>query len=184
MSQQLIINILGPNSMAALNIIAAQISQHNCNILDSRHALYGTDFSLTMIVSGHIADITLVEIDLSQLCVEHSLLCMLKRTSGHQKQNIGQYINLDFSGTDAAGVMQKVSQALSQVNVSVHALRQKTVLVDDVRTLKCKMILSAPEGIDLDGFDTHIKHLLNELGLHGKISHSNDASNNHYIDSW
>lgn len=184
MSQQLIINILGPNSMAALNVIAAQISHHNCNILDSRHALYGTDFSLTMIVSGHISDITLLEIDLSQLCVEHSLLCMLKRTSGHQKQNIGQYISLDFSGTDASGVMQKVSQALSEVDVAVHALRQKTLLIDGTRTLQCKMILSAPEGIDLDGFDTHIKQVLNELGLNGKISHSNEASNSHYIDSW
>lgn len=184
MQQQLIINILGPNSMSVLSDIADQISQQNCNILDSRHAQYGTDFSLTMIVSGSKADITVLEIELSQLCVAHSLLCMLKRTKDHQKQNIGQYIHLAFSGNDAPGIIQKVSHALNDLNVAIHALRQKTIPQEDVRILHCKMILSASHNTDLETFDETIKALLHGLGLNGQISHTNESDNNYYMDSW
>lgn len=183
MQEQLIINVLGPNSMDALNNIAAQISQRNCNILDSRHAQYGTDFSLTMIVSGSTNDITLLEIELSHLCVSLSLLCMLKRTSNHQKQNIGQYIHLVFSGQDAPGVMQKISHTLSDLGVAIHALRQKTIAQDNTRILRCKIVLSASQDTDLELFDTKIKALLHGLGLHGQITHNNDADNN-YMESW
>lgn len=186
MSQQLIINILGDNKISTLSVLTACISQYQCNILDSRHALYGHDFSLTMIVSGTQSDITKLEIALSSLSFEHDLLCMMKRTSGHKKQNIGQYVNLEFSGRDASGLMKKVTQALSENDVAVHAVRQKTLEVSNgtQQMLVCKMILSAPKQLDLLGFDKDIKAVLDGLGLHGKISHKPIRENDEYIESW
>lgn len=184
MHQELIINILGPNSLSALNNLTLSISENNCNILDSRHAQYGTDFSLTMIVNGTGADITALEMALSQLCVSHDLLCLMKRTTGHQKQNIGQYIKLAFSGNDATGVMQQITHTVSEFGLSVHALRQTTRALGTDVELSCKMILSAPKDMELDTFDSKIKALLHGLGLHGKISHKPLKENDEYIESW
>ncbi|MFT6267635.1 MAG: glycine cleavage system transcriptional repressor [Alphaproteobacteria bacterium] len=184
MQEQLIINILGKSSLLALSNITACISKYNCNILDSRHAQYGTDFSLTMIVSGAQSAVTLLEIELSTLCVTDDLLCMMKRTTGHRKQNIEQVINLAFSGNDASGVMHNVTQGLATYGVSVSAVRQKTYAKEGQNILECKMILTTPKTTDLPTFDTNIKSLLHGMGLHGKISHNPIKENDEYTESW
>jgi glycine cleavage system transcriptional repressor len=184
MQEQLIINILGKSSTLTLSTITACISDHTCNILDSRHAQYGTDFSLTMIVSGSQKIITLLEIDLSSLCVNNDLLCMMKRTTGHQKQNIDKVIYLSFVGRDSSGVIHKVMQGLALFEVSVNALRQGTSMQNNASVLECKMILTTPKTTDLAAFDAHIKSLLHGLGLHGKVSHNPIKENNEYTDSW
>lgn len=195
MPQQLIINILGAASLNSLCTLTACISNHDCNILDSRHALYGTDFSLTMIVSGTTNDVTRLEMGMSNVCMEHDLLCMMKRTSGHQKQNIERYIQLTFSGQDSSGLMQKVTSTLATSGLTVSAVRHKTSYqaVDDKATLRkrppvqnvvCKMILSAPKQLDLSAFDATIKSLLHTLGLHGQISHNIQKENHEHIESW
>nr|WP_136252246.1 ACT domain-containing protein [Ningiella ruwaisensis] len=184
MKAQLIINVLGADKLGILSVIAGCISDNNCNILDSRHAIYGQDFSVTMIVSGLQNDIARLEVNLSSLCVEHELLCMMKRTSGHIKQNIEQLILLKFAGTDASGVLQTVTKLLADEHVSVNAVRQKVSAKQDACYMECKMILSAPSDLDLVEFDSKVKEVLHGLGLSGRISHQQTKEDNEYIESW
>jgi glycine cleavage system transcriptional repressor len=184
MKTQLIVNVLGGDKLGILSLIAGCISDNNCNILDSRHAIYGQDFSVTMIVSGYEHDVTRLEINLSTLCVEHELLCMMKRTSGHIKQNIAQFITLKFAGEDSSGLMQNVTKLLASEHVSINAVRQKVKTKNDVCHVECKMILSAPADLDLAEFDNKIKTLLHGLGLSGRISHQQIKEDNEYIESW
>ncbi|MFC4699313.1 glycine cleavage system protein R [Glaciecola siphonariae] len=184
MKTQLIVNILGADKLGILSTISGCISDHSCNILDSRHAIYGQDFSVTMIASGSEHDITRLEIGLSSLCVEHELLCMMKRTSGHIKQNIEQLISLKFAGQDSAGLMQRVTKLLAGEHVSISAVRQKVKTKNDVCFVECKMILSAPADLDLVEFDKKVKAALNGLGLSGRISHQQIKEDNEHIESW
>lgn len=184
MKTQLILNILGADQLGILSLIAGCISDNNCNILDSRHAIYGQDFSVTMIASGNEQDVTRLEIALSTLCFEHELLCMMKRTSGHIKQNIEQLITLKFAGEDSSGLMQTVTKLLAAEQVSISAVRQKVNSKDDVCHVECKMILSAPADLDLTEFDRKVKHALHGLGLSGRISHQQIKEDNEYIESW
>ena len=184
MKTQLIVNVLGADKLGILSLIAGCISDNNCNILDSRHAIYGQDFSVTMISSGTEHDITRLEIALSTLCVEHELLCMMKRTSGHIKQNIEQLITLKFAGEDSSGLMQTVTKLLAGELVSISAVRQKVKSKNDVSFVECKMILSAPADLDLVEFDSKVKSALYGLGLSGRISHQQIKDDNEYIESW
>ncbi|MDT0594295.1 glycine cleavage system protein R [Glaciecola petra] len=183
MQHELIINIMGLDNPQVLSKVTASISNNKCNILDSRHAKYGADFSLSMIVNGSQSNITALEINCSKICVELDLLCMMKRTTGHKQQNIENYIRLAFSGHDTSGLMEQLTMILHQQKVNVHALRQKTRTINKQSEVDCKMILLAPTGFDRACFDNTIKHFLNDLGLHGKISHTN-KEDNEYIESW
>lgn len=184
MESELIINILGKFSNTSLCNVTACISNQSCNILDSRQAQYGTDSCLTLIVRGITNKISLLELELNNLCVEHDLLCLMKRTSGHQKQNIEKVINLTFYGLDSSGVMFKVVQSLSEMRVSISALRQKTEHQDERQTLECKMVLFAPKTLDLEAFDQTMINLLDGLNLHGKISHNDYKEHHEHIESW
>lgn len=184
MNEQLIVNVLGADKLGILSEIAACISDNNCNILDSRHAIYGVDFSVTMIVSGSETAITRLEVAISQWCVEQDLLCMMKRTSGHIKQNIEQIISLKFAGEDSSGILLSVTRILAQDKVSVSAVRQQVSTQDDKCFVECKMILSAPNDLDLVQFDSKVKKALHALGLSGRISHQQTKDNNEYIETW
>jgi len=186
MKQQLIVNILGPDKLGMLSEISACVNDKCCNILDSRHAIYGHDFSLTMIVDGSQAAISKLELQLSSVCMQHDLLSMMKRTSGHHKQNLAQLIHFEFSGIDAEGILRKVTSFLTQKSVSISALRQKTYIdkTNRAENLRCKMVLSAPKNIDFIKFDNEIKSLMSDLCLSGKITHHDLKEENEHIESW
>jgi glycine cleavage system transcriptional repressor len=186
MSQQIIVNIVGPDKLGILSEISACVHQRCCNILDSRHAIYGTDFSLSMIVEGTQSAITKLELQLANLCMQRDLLSMIKRTSRHSKQNLEQLIHLEFTGEDTKGIINTVAQFLTLRHVSVSAFRQKTYTnkQTDVSNIKCKMVLSATKDIDLMVFDEEIKQLMCSLGLSGKVTHNEIKEENEHIESW
>ena len=186
MKQQVIVNILGTDKLGILSEISACVHDKCCNILDSRHAIYGRDFSLSMIVEGTQSAITKLELQLSTLCMQHDLLSMIKRTSGHAKQNLEQLINLEFSGEDAKGIIKKVTSFLAERQVSVSAFRQRTFIdkTTNVENVKCKMVLSAMKEVDLVSFDEEIKQLMCNLGLSGKVTHNEIKEENEHIESW
>jgi glycine cleavage system transcriptional repressor len=171
MQQQVIVNILGADKLGLLSIISACVSNGLCNVLDSRHAIYGSDFSLSMIVEGSTSDITKLEVQLSALCAQHDLLSMMKRTSGHSKQNLEQLINLEFSGPDATGIISKISEFLTKQHVSVSALRQKTFIAPSTETSKrcIEEPLTAISELGSDSNDTRREDTTgNDSGQHIK----------------
>ncbi|MEM0911083.1 MAG: ACT domain-containing protein [Pseudomonadota bacterium] len=182
--QELIINILGKDSIDTIGSIATCINDNGCNILDSRHAIYGQDFSLTMIVSGKSHLIARLEVAMSTLCMSQDLLCLMKRTEGHVKQNLEQLITVKFKGVDSKGILQRITQAISSYNVNISALRQKTTQGEVENCIECKMILSAPTDLNLVEFDNTLKHTLNDIALSGQISHQLSKEDNEYIESW
>ena len=85
---QLIVTILGTDKTGILSELASTVSEAQCNILDSRQAIYGKEFSLTMILEGSQPAITKAECLIPPVCQRLDLLSMMKRTSHHAKQNL------------------------------------------------------------------------------------------------
>ncbi|MEM5496742.1 ACT domain-containing protein [Paraglaciecola mesophila] len=171
MKQQLIITILGANKVTMLSTITDVVSETNCNILDSRQAVYGQDFSLTMIVEGTQSAIARVEVAIPLACQQLDLLSMMKRTKRHAKQNLEHLADVTFSGVDAVGVIKEVTQFFSTFCVTVSALRLKTLQTspDEPDEVKCKMVVSMPHDIDIGDFEKKFEVLLQHLDLHGAI---------------
>lgn len=177
MKQQLIITILGANKVGILSSLADTVSETGCNILDSRQAVYGQDFSLTMIVEGPPSAIMRVELAVPINCQQNDLLSMMKRTKRHCKQNLEHLADVEFSGVDALGVIKQVTHFFSKYNVTVSALRLKTLqtepngtdLVNGADLVKCKMVVSMPHDIQIAEFIAHFNDLLGTLNLQGSI---------------
>ena len=171
MNHQLIITILGANKVAMLSTLTDVVSAAGCNILDSRQAVYGQDFSLTMIVEGAQSAIVRVELAIPVACQQLDLLSMMKRTKRHSKQNLEHLADVEFSGVDALGVIKEVTQFFSTFCVTVSALRLKTIqtAADENAQVKCKMVVSMPHDIDLIDFESQFHTLLEGLHLHGAI---------------
>ena len=148
MKHQLIVTILGTDKVGILSHIASAVSETSCNILDSRQGIYGQDFSLTMILEGNQSSITKAELKIPQLCQQFDLLSMMKRTKQHCKQNLEHLVDIQVSGEDTVGVIQKITSFLAQHEVAVNAFRQKTYTDEKTQKemMKCKLVASMPDG--------------------------------------
>lgn len=172
MEEQLIVLILGSDKINILSHLAAAASETECNILDSRQAIYGRDFSLTLILEGDSGAIARAEMSISQLCHKHDLLSMMKRTSDHNRQDLVHLADVEFVGIDAIGVLAKVTKFFGERNISINALRQKLFVEkhSKVKMLKCKMVVSIPDGLNIDDICSEYEDHIENLNLIGTIS--------------
>ena len=171
MKHQLIVTILGTDKVGILSHIASAVSETSCNILDSRQAIYGQDFSLTMILEGSQSSITKAELKIPQICQQFDLLSMMKRTKQHCKQNLNHLVDVQVSGEDTVGVIHKITSYLASHDVAVNAFRQKTYTNQDSQKemMKCKLVASMPDGVDLQQLNQGFQVLMADIGLSGEI---------------
>ncbi|MGS2719955.1 glycine cleavage system protein R [Paraglaciecola aestuariivivens] len=173
MPQQLIVTILGQDQLGVLSTLADTVSGVGCNILDSRQAVYGQDFSLTMIIEGSQSAIAQAECLLPQTCHKHNLLSMMKRTKQHCKQNLEHLADVIIVGKSAPGAIDQITAFFSQRHISVSAFRLKFVELQENSTeqkqMKCKMVISIPHQLEVSEIESALQKLLEPLKLQGTI---------------
>jgi glycine cleavage system transcriptional repressor len=174
MQQQLIITILGSDQFGVLSTLADTVSGVGCNILDSRQAIYGQDFSLTMIIEGSQSAITQAECLLPQTCQKHNLLSMMKRTKKHCKQNLEHLADVVIRGESTPGLIDQITDFFKQRNISVSAFRLKFLDKDEndaanEKPMKCKMVISIPHELEVEKIEHALQALLQPLNLLGSI---------------
>lgn len=172
MQQQLIITILGSDQFGVLSKLADTVSGVGCNILDSRQAIYGQDFSLTMIIEGSQSAIAQAECLLPQTCQKHNLLSMMKRTKKHCKQNLEHLADVIIRGESTPGLIDQITDFFKQHNISVSAFRLKFLDKDDAANknpMKCKMVISIPHELEVEKIEHALQGLLKPLNLLGSI---------------
>jgi glycine cleavage system transcriptional repressor len=174
MTQQLIITILGSDQFGVLSKLADTVSGVGCNILDSRQAVYGQDFSLTMIIEGSQSAITQAECLLPQTCQKHNLLSMMKRTKKHCKQNLEHLADVIIHGESTPGLIDHITAFFKQHNISVSAFRLKFLdnnendsAIDN--PMKCKMVISIPHELEVEKIESALQQLLQPLNLEASI---------------
>ena len=174
MQQQLIITILGSAQLGVLSTLADTVSGVGCNILDSRQADYGQDFSLTMIIEGSQSAIAQAECLLPQTCQKHNLLSMMKRTKKHCKQNLEHLADVIINGESTPGLIDQITDFFKQRNISVSAFRLKFLDKDENdsasdKQMKCKMVISIPHELEVEIIEHALQELLQPLNLEGSI---------------
>ncbi|KXI28924.1 glycine cleavage system protein R [Paraglaciecola hydrolytica] len=174
MTQQLIVTILGNDKFGMLSAIAETVCEVGCNILDSRQAVFGQDFSLTMIIEGSQAAIAKAEFAIPQTCQKLELLCLMKRTKRHNKQNLEHIADVSIKGENATGVIKKITGFFTQFTISVSAFRLKTLknpneVYAAPEHMKCKMVVSIPHTISVEDVEAAFQTLMAELNLQGSI---------------
>ena len=174
MPQQLIITILGSDQFGVLSTLADTVSGVGCNILDSRQAIYGQDFSLTMIIEGSQSAITQAECLLPQTCQKHNLLSMMKRTKKHCKQNLEHIADVIIRGESTPGLIDRITEFFKQRHISVSAFRLKFLEKDEHdafsdKHMKCKMVISIPHELEVEKIERALQELLQPVNLQGSI---------------
>ncbi len=123
MTNYLVVTAMGADRPGLVSKLARLASDCDCDIVDSRMALFGNEFTLIMMLSGSWASITKIETSLPSLSVELELMTVMKRTSKHTPQNYISRIEVTFNGQDQRGTMKRISQFLADRSLDLGAVR-------------------------------------------------------------
>ncbi|MGC9460579.1 glycine cleavage system protein R [Vibrio genomosp. F10] len=127
MTQHLVITAVGTDRPGVSNQIVHLVTQSGCNIIDSRIALFGNEFTLLMLVSGNNNSITRVETTLPLLGQEHDLITMMKRTSTHEVVDHAYTLEVFIESDDRMGLTEEFTQFFADRQIGLASLSAQTI---------------------------------------------------------
>lgn len=124
-TRYLVLTAIGHNKTGLVSELTGLVSRCNCNVVDSKMAIFGGEFTVIMLVSGDNACLVQLEVQLPPLAMELHLLTMMKRTNRHLGINKPQYL-LSIEGPDQAGTIKQITSYLAKQDIDVTSLRSNT----------------------------------------------------------
>lgn len=171
MPQQLVVTAIGADRTGIVSKIARLVTDCQCNIIDSRMAIFGAEFTFILLISGETSGINRVEHLLPNLGLELELTTMTKRTSAHQNKAVAAYYILDYSGPNKVGTLGAITGFLASREVYIGSL-QSSVRVDNdsaIEKTHTIMTLELPTTEPAENIITDLITLLEQMGLIGTV---------------
>lgn len=131
MPQYLVITAVGTDRPGISNKVTRLVTESSCNIVDSRIASFGNEFTLIMLLSGTANAISRIENTLPLLGQQHDLITMMKRTSPHQEKDIFYAIDAFIESEDRPGLTEKFTDFLANRDIDLKTLSAQTLKTDD-----------------------------------------------------
>lgn len=120
--QYLVLTAIGQNKTGLVSELSGLVSECNCNVVDSKMAIFGSEFTVIMLLAGDNASLVQLEMQLPPLAMQLNLLTMMKRTTKHQGIDKPLFL-LTINGPDQAGTIQKLTSYLAKKNIDVASLK-------------------------------------------------------------
>lgn len=127
MTQHLVITAVGADRPGVCNQVVHLVTQSGCNIVDSRIAIFGSEFTLLMLLSGNANSITRVETTLPLLGQEHDLITMMKRTLTSEVQEHAYTVEVFIESDDRVGLTEQFTQFFAVRNIGLSSLSAQTI---------------------------------------------------------
>ena len=127
MIHHLVVTAIGTDRTGIVNQVIRHVSDCGCNIVDSRLAILGSEFTFIMLLSGEWNAITQVEHSLPRKSHELELITMMKRTAPHTVTHYPMQAEAEIVIRDGAGIVSRCTQFFCDQGWNIHALRSETI---------------------------------------------------------
>lgn len=161
MSNHLVVTAIGTDRPGIVNELTQLVVQANCNIVDSRLAVFGNEFTLILLLNGEWNAITRFESQLSVRSAQLELITLMKRTSEHQLKNYSAQMLIKLDGEDAPGCIGQFTQYLAEHHIDLSSFRTKA----KSGYQQIQMVLNTNEHLDTSALEQHFSALAKQLNL-------------------
>lgn len=174
MTQHLVITAVGTDRPGICNEVVHLVTQAGCNIMDSRIAIFGKEFTLIMLVSGSASHTTRVETTLPLLGQEHDLITIVKRTSPHDQQHNAYNVEVYVESDDKPGLTEKFTQFFADKQIGMFSLSAQTISKSKLESNKDQFHIAITAHVDsecnLMQLQEDFDALCKELGVQGSLN--------------
>ena len=124
--EHLILTAVGPDQVGLVQKIAAFISRHDCNIEDSKMAVFCGDFAVIVLISGASTNLVKIGRDYREIETETGLTISIKTPSSRTPPLSFLPYKLTASCMDHPGIVYRISAVLSSAGVNIESMETKT----------------------------------------------------------
>jgi glycine cleavage system transcriptional repressor len=174
MTQHLVITAVGTDRPGICNQIVRLTNQSGCNIVDSRIALFGDEFTLIMLLNGNNASITRVETMLPLLGQQYEFITITKRTSKHNQIDHTLTMEATIDSDDKPGLVEHFTRFFADRNIGLSSLSAQSAekVKSHAKQNHFHIALSASlgEAINLLQLREEFDQLCNSLAVDGSLN--------------
>ncbi|PFG55621.1 glycine cleavage system transcriptional repressor [Vibrio sp. ES.051] len=127
MKQNLVLTAVGTDRPGICNQVVKLVTQAGCNIVDSRIAIFGNEFTLIMLLTGNASNVTRVETQLPLLGQEHDLITIMKRTASHELLGHSYTMEVFIESDDRLGLTEEFTRFFAGQQIGLDSLSAQTI---------------------------------------------------------
>lgn len=163
-TQHLVLTAIGKDKTGLVSELTGLVDECKCNIIDSKMALFGGEFSMIMLLAGDSPSLSQLEMRLPQLAVQLNLLTMMKRTTAHNGANKPQFMLL-LEGPDQAGTIKALTSYLAENSVHVRSLKSAAKLNQQQPWQSAEIIIELNDSTELMAFSQGFEKVCHTLNM-------------------
>jgi len=171
MSQYLVLTAMGADRTGCVSELTKLASECECNILDSRMAIFGSEFTFIMLLNGDARAINKIEARLPAVAHSLELITMMKRTSGHRTFDLVKHYEAEYAGIDQPGILQAMTAFFATRKIDISSLKSE---IDPVTNeMSGNMLFALTEKISFDDLEHDFLELCQQIDVQGCIKKAN-----------
>jgi glycine cleavage system transcriptional repressor len=167
MSQYLVLTAIGADRTGSVSELTKLASVCGCNIIDSRMAIFGLEFSLIMLLNGSAKAINQIENKLPAMAVKLELTTMMKRTSGYKKRDFTHHYQVDYAGIDQPGVLKAMTAFFATRNIDLSSL--KSEIDPESNQMRATILIALTKDTSIDQLESDYFELCEQIAVQGRI---------------
>ncbi len=121
----LVVSAVGPDRPGLVRELSSFIHEHGGNIEDTRMSKLGGEFAVLVLATGKDDDLLRLEAALPGFLAQSGLLGFAKHTEANPSGPPTRHYQLEVSGLDRAGIVQKVSALLVARGINVTSFESR-----------------------------------------------------------
>jgi glycine cleavage system transcriptional repressor len=173
MSQYLVLTAMGADRTGSVSELTKLASECGCNIIDSRMAIFGLEFTLIMLLNGSGKAINQIESKLPQIAHQLELITMMKRTSEYKERDFTHHYQVDYVGIDQPGVLKAVTAFFANRNIDISSL--KSDIDHSSNQTNATILIALLKETSINQLETDFIELCEQIGVQGCIKKVNSS---------
>lgn len=166
-SQYLVLTAMGADKTGCVSELTNLASECGCNIMDSRMAIFGQEFTFIMLLKGDVRAINQLEAKLPPVAHELELITMMKRTSGYRTLDEGQHYLAEYTGTDHPGILNAVTAFFANRNIDISSL--KSDIDPNTNNMSATIQFTVNGTTDVNDIENEFLQLCEQIDVQGCI---------------
>lgn len=176
--ENLILTAVGPDKIGLVQKISEFIVRHDCNIEDSKMAVFCGEFATILLISGADPSLLKVANAYHELEVETGLNIWVKTPAAKKPMESFLLYRLTASCMDHPGVVHKLSSVLSALGINIESMETKTYAapVSGTPIFRLEARISVPTKIGVNALRTRFAEIQKEENVDIELSLISDPS--------
>lgn len=167
MSNYLVLTAMGADRTGCVSELTRLASECGCNILDSRMAIFGQEFTFIMLLKGDARAINKIEIKLPAIAHNLELITMMKRTSGHKSYDLVHHYQARYAGIDQPGILKAVTAFFATRKIDISSLTSD--INSESHAISATIFFALTQSISIDEIENEFLQLCEQISVQGCI---------------